>query len=409
MNSASTVLGSAQAGVHDRAGLRRVVLWSLLIYVAMRAMSVVLLTLAGRGQIAYPGWTEAHPGYFGMAGLWDGVWYRQIAESGYPSTLPVAADGSTPQTAWAFFPLVPTLSGMLMRLTKLDFAVVGSVISLTAGAGASALMARLLWPQLSAGATVATIALWAASPASPILGVPYTESVALLLICGFLLAFRSNRFVVASCCALALGVTRPLGIPLMVVVAVVAVVRWRRTRNRPELVGAAVLGFVLAISVVIWPIIVGIALREPGALSRARSGWGDYDSPLPLEPWLRWFVHWDQWYPAGPALWVGMLVGLGGLVLALRGLASSTLSLDLRVWALAYLLFMVLVGQPYMGYLRYALLAFPIFVVILGARRESPESSWGIRAILFVGVELVLQVFWVFGIWVFVPPAGFAP
>lgn len=389
--------------------IRRVMLASVLVYLAMRVISIALLTVAGHYQVAYAPWTEAHPDYFGMAGLWDGVWYRQIAESGYPATLPVNPDGTTSQSAWAFFPLVAVVSGTLSRLTGLDFAVVGSVISLAAGAAASALMARLLFPRLSAGATVAAIAVWAASPASPVLGVPYTESAALLLICGFLLAFRNDRWLVASLCAMALGFTRPLGVPLMVVVAGVALVRWRQARSHRVLIGPGILVAVLAASVVVWPTIVGLALNEPGALTRARSGWAEYGSALPLEPWLRWFVHWDQWYAAGPALWVGMLVGVGGLVIAVRGWSSSTLDLDLRIWTVAYLGFMVVVGQPYMGYLRYALLGFPLFVLILGAGKDSPGRSWGVRTVVVVGIELMLQVLWIFGVWVFTPPSGFAP
>ena len=175
------------------------------------------------------------------------------------------------------------------------------------------------------------------------------------------------------------------------------------------LVGPAIVSGALAVSVAVWPAIVGLALHEPGALSRARTGWAEYGSALPLEPWLRWFVHWDQWDTAGPALWVGMVVGLGGLVLALRGWSSSTLGLDLRIWTIAYTGFMVVVGQPYVGYLRYALLGFPLFVLLIGAGKERPGRSWGILAVVVIGIELALQVLWVFGIWLFTPPNGLAP
>jgi hypothetical protein len=51
-----------------------------------------IMILAARGQVPNM-WTSAHPGYFDLGVQWDGSWYREIAEHGYPHTLPHDAAG----------------------------------------------------------------------------------------------------------------------------------------------------------------------------------------------------------------------------------------------------------------------------------------------------------------------------
>ena len=60
----------------------------LAVYAGARlATTVVFLWVAStQGENA---WTGPHPGYFPYVGfLFDGSWYRHIAENGYPSELP---------------------------------------------------------------------------------------------------------------------------------------------------------------------------------------------------------------------------------------------------------------------------------------------------------------------------------
>ena len=77
-----------------------------------------------------------------MTVLWDGSWYREIAENGYPVPLPVdPSTGAVSQNAWAFYPAFPLLSRLLMSVTGLGFPVVASTLALVCGAGAA-----VLWP-----------------------------------------------------------------------------------------------------------------------------------------------------------------------------------------------------------------------------------------------------------------------
>jgi len=85
---------------------------------------VLLLTIVSHYQAPVV-WTGPHPNYFSMTVLWDGSWYRLIAESGYPATLPAdALTGAVQESAWAFYPVFPMMSRFLMKVTGLGFPVI---------------------------------------------------------------------------------------------------------------------------------------------------------------------------------------------------------------------------------------------------------------------------------------------
>lgn len=78
----------------------------LLAYAACRLLTGVLMAIVARHQVP-TGWNG--PGtdpvtYLTFTAQWDGQWYQQIAEQGYPGALPVDGDGVTQQNAWAFYP-----------------------------------------------------------------------------------------------------------------------------------------------------------------------------------------------------------------------------------------------------------------------------------------------------------------
>jgi Gpi18-like mannosyltransferase len=154
----------------------------LAIWALCRTFSVVLLTVVSRYQ-APVDWTGPHPSYFSMTVLWDGFWYRLIAESGYPPALPLdAATGAVQQNAWAFYPAFPMMSRLLMKVTGLGFPVVGSTLALLLGFGAAVVMGLLLHDRVGPKVALAAVAVYAACPVSPSFQIAYTESLATLLL-----------------------------------------------------------------------------------------------------------------------------------------------------------------------------------------------------------------------------------
>ena len=65
----------------------------LLVYGAARLFTTAVFLWVASVQEQNP-WTAEHPGYFPYVGLmFDGSWYKNVAENGYPAQLPVGADG----------------------------------------------------------------------------------------------------------------------------------------------------------------------------------------------------------------------------------------------------------------------------------------------------------------------------
>ncbi len=179
-----------------------------------------------------------------LAVSWDAKWYQRIADGGYPDELPVGPDGRVQQNPWAFYPLFPLTARCSWALTGLDFATVAPLLALLAGRrrrrrdGPAAARHGAGRPS---GAVLGVVAVWAALPTSPVLQMAYTESFSMLLLVAFLLLVVRRRWWGAAAVVLALGLTRPIALPLAVVVVVAlrdAVARARHpAARRPRAVG----------------------------------------------------------------------------------------------------------------------------------------------------------------------------
>ena len=115
----------------------------VVVYLLARLVTTVMLLVLASVQGPNP-WTGAQPGYFDYASIWDGRWYDIVAEAGYPKTLPIGADGSVQQNAWAFLPAYPFLVRAAMTVTFLPWSPAAVLVSLGFGLGAALLFHRLL-------------------------------------------------------------------------------------------------------------------------------------------------------------------------------------------------------------------------------------------------------------------------
>ena len=255
------------------------------LYATARLVSAVFLVMAGAGQVALStsssayhvsSPTPASPGYWLVTTNWDGQWYRTIATTGYPTTLPVAG-GHVSQSALAFYPLYPMLVRWLMALTGEAFDIVAPVTSTVLGAAAMVVLYRLLRQTSSrfvAGASLATLAFFVASP---VLQVAYTESAALLLIVVALSLLRAHRYLWLAAVLLLLGLTRPVAAPLVLVIGVHLLVRWRRRGADPlprsEVAAGATALAAAGASVALWPATVAALTGSPFAYFSAEAAW----------------------------------------------------------------------------------------------------------------------------------------
>ena len=390
----------------------------VVVYLALRAVTAVMLVLASHDQVPMRDWTG--PGstvdYFDMTVLWDGSWYREAAVHGYPVPLPVdPSTGHVAQNAWAFYPLFPLLSRLLMDATGLGFPVVASTLALLCGVGAAVLMARLLSERVGERVALATVAAWAAFPAAVSLQLAYTESIAMLVLCGLLWAVMRRAWLLAAPLVLLLGLTRPIAAPAAAVIAVALWVRWRGRRERPVTLGEAVSGVVAlaaaGLAATLWPLIAWAATGSRTAYTDTMAAWRAGGHIVPLKPWL-WMSQWvfrdsPNGATYGPVALAALVTAIVVLTL---GPWATRLGPELRTWCLAYPAYLALVLDPFTSIFRYALPLFPLLAVILGGGWVDRAARWlWTRTAVLVALGLVGQVAWIWKLLVYVPPSDFPP
>jgi hypothetical protein len=165
--------------------------------------------------------------------LWDGLWYKLIAEQGYP--------GSVQSAKAAFWPLFPWVMDYGSRLTGWSVDTVGYLVSNLAFAGALVLLYRLV--ALDFDAAVARRTLWAIAlfPTALFFSAVYTESLFLLLVVGALLAARLGRWWIAGLVGALAALTRSYGVLLLIPFAVLFVQQYRLDVRRwfPKVIATA--------------------------------------------------------------------------------------------------------------------------------------------------------------------------
>lgn len=397
----------------------------LLAYAACRLVSAAILVSVGASQEP-TGWTGPEVTYLSFTQQWDAQWYRQIMDTGYPSTLPVDAAGTVQQNAWAFYPLYPFLAKALVAVTSADPVLVTSTLSLVLGAAAAVLLAAVLRRRIGPVSALLVVVVWASMPASPVLQVAYSESLAMVLLAGFLLAVETRRWLGAAALALLTGVARPIAAPLAVVALVAAVLRWRSVRaeggrlGRPEGLRLFALVAACGASGLIWP---GIAARATGSLTAytdTMAAWRGSGTITPLRPWLdnaRYFFGEDR------GGWV--LLGYAVVVLgASLGPWAAGLGPAMRTWGVAYPAYLFVVLDPVTSLFRYLVPIVPLAAVLTlsaGRRGGMPGGPAGpdqwrrpqpyvVAATLIVlAASIAGQYLWTDELWRFVPPSDWPP
>jgi hypothetical protein len=391
-------LGRGRARLLDLPGWGQ----ALGVYLAARLVTALVTDRTARFQVAN-GWTSAQPGYLDFVGIWDGDWYRRIAEDGYTDALPLDAQGRPAQSEWAFYPAYPLLVRVVGLLTGLEWRVAAPTVALLVGAVAAVVVHRLFADRVAPATALAGVALVAVFPSSPVLQYAYTESLALLGIASALLLLSRRRYLAAFAPVVVLGLTRPVALPFALVVLSHLVVRWRARRHDPfadrEKASLVALGVGSSAAGVAWPVTVGLSTGDLAAYTSVQSAWRGTRDVVWLTPWWSMSQH-LLGAEAGPVLLVAAIGGFAAL-LATRG--ARVMGPDLTAWCAAYAAYLLLVVVPYTSLFRFFLLLFPLaLVVAAGLRSRAALLAW-------VVASLALQVVWVDWLWRFVPPSDLPP
>ena len=405
MSDVAVVEPRSAAGLREWSRTRPWWLQVLAVYAGARlATTVVFLWVASvQGQ---NGWTGPHPGYFPYVGfMFDGSWYRQVAENGYPSELPVDANGTVQQNAWAFFPLFPLLARGVMEVTRLPWEVVAPTIALVLGGVAMLLIYRAVEEgapravRARSGLPLATVALVSVFPTAAVLQTAYTEALALTLVAAALLLLIRRQYVWMAAVVLALGFTRAVALPMAAVVVVHAIVRWRAARDGREAftwrVGAGLAGLAAwcFASGLLWPAICGWVTGTSDGYLRTQEAWRGVARVTPFYGWTYvpafWFGRW-----AIPVVVLGSALVIATLVVP----AAWRLGSELHAWAAAYIVYIAAVVEPGSSLARFLILAFPLGAVTAGVvTRPTAARRWWF--VLVVALMFGLQVLWVRQMW----------
>ncbi len=376
----------------------------LAVYAATRLFTFVVVSVVQRSQVALPAPngilrimypTGKAPGYLVVMGNWDGQWYQYIANHGYPTVVPYTFEGRPDMSPWAFFPLFPLAVGAIMRVTGLDFYLVGSTLALVLGAVAMVLLFRLVDSAVSRWAAVVTVVGTCTFISAPILQAAYTESLALLLIVVVLLLLRSRRYAWAAVAIVLLALTRNVVIAMVPVILAHGVVRWRQRDIEPFplaqrwFLGALAGGS--ALLTFLWPAIVAVVTGQPDGYAQTMRGWKIDASEIKIGSWWNYL-----WYGYG---WMGALFG----VLAVAAFAWFMLTHrtwhwgpEIWGWAGAYPAYQLLVTNTGPSRLRYALLAFPFALLIGWFLDLRWWRRWRVAGLVVVALlGLGQQVWWI--------------
>ena len=342
---------------------------------------------------------------------WDGAWYSQIATEGYATHAPAST---------AFFPLYP----LMVR----SFAgVFGGPLSLGATSSWGMLVSLAVLPlalffvyriaedgfgEQVARATTLALAFF---PTAFFLNSAYTESLFLALSAGSLWACRVRKDLLLACVLAALaGATRNVGVFLVVPLAYECLKGARGSGwGREQLARGA-----------------SLALVSSGLLGYMAYLWWRFDDPFlfysaqklwnrrPTDPVsLTVDVFAEAYASLGAALGPGTpadsaLVGIIGrlhdpndaynllfllVTVALFAVGLRMLPLSLSLYTLLLLISAVSFGKPatpLMGFSRYLLVAFPLFIT-LAVLLEGRPRAMGIYLSISAVVSLVFCAFFV--------------
>jgi hypothetical protein len=221
------------------ASARQELLWITVIYLSARGLLLL---------VAFVNGAFGHHNFLHELANWDGLWYRQLANHGYPANVDYG------QTTLGFFPLYPItiflLEPVFTVLTSHNTiwaaTVSGVLISGVGGWIATVFVHRLAdgwWGR--AAARRATI-LFIVFPGSVVFSMVYSEGLLLSLAAACLWALERRRWLLAGVLAGFGTAVQPVGLMLGVVCAAAAAAELYRCRGRLRDARSALLAPILS-------------------------------------------------------------------------------------------------------------------------------------------------------------------
>ncbi|MBW3618720.1 MAG: hypothetical protein KY461_00610 [Actinobacteria bacterium] len=350
---------------------------------------------------SFGGWVGIPAGDHGTglvaAGLerFDALWYLAIAADGYPT-----GTAGVPQAA-AFYPGYPLAVGLLGRLLAGAYLLAANLVSVAATAAGLAgvhRLAALARPDAGPALPRRALLLLAVFPTSFFLLAPYSEALFLAASTWALVAALERRWALATATAAVAGLTRNVGVLLVVPLAIEAWWAWRDGDRGPG--GRAwALGAVAGapVGAALWLAVGWRWWGVPFAPLQVQAGW-QRELTWPWETLadgVRAGLASPGVYPGGYhaadlLVVLPVLAAVGWLLV--RGPAS------LAWYSLAHALVWLVLpfpARPFMSVPRFALGVAPVFLAFaVWTRRGEVERTWVAVSAALLGVHALLYTTW---------------
>ena len=364
------------------------------VYGARYAIGVYLGTRVLLLVVALVNGTLRHHAFTHELSQWDGLWYRMLADHGYPMHV------SHVQTTLGFFPVYPGIVWAVSHVFVVPIAhweILSTTIAGVIVAGIGGLVATVLVQRLATGwwgehAGRKAVLIFCLFPGSVVFSMVYAEGILLPLAAGCILALQKRRWVLAGALAGVATATEPEALVLVVVCAVSALLELRRrgfadrSARRSLIAPALSVVGVGAFASFLW-----IWTGSPFAsLIAQRDGWSEKTDLLALvhlaqitssQISLRHFNH--------PTIDLNLVVGLVGavvlivlLVLVLRN--RREMSVEAIVWTLG-ISWLAVTSEYTPPNPRLVITAFPAVIVLA----RYVHGKWWTALLWVNGVALV--------------------
>jgi hypothetical protein len=368
--------------------------FALGVYLATRGLLLLVALVNG---------TLRHHAFTHELSQWDGLWYRELADHGYPNHVLHI------QSTLGFFPLYPMLVWAVSHAFVVPVAhwqilsttVAGVIVAGIGGAVATVLVQRLAASWWGEEASRRAVLIFCLFPGSVVFSMVYAEGVMLALAAGCLLALQQRRWVLAGVLAGLATATEPQALVLVIVCAVSAALELRRHglgARRALLAPALATVGAGAFAIFLWA-----WTGSPFAsLIAQRDGWSERTDIVALKHLAQQlgnqisFHHFNH-----PTIDLNLVVGLGGaivlvvlLVLVARNRREMSLEAILYTLGIAWL-GMTSEYVPPMP--RLLITAFPAVIVLARYVRGraftlllcvNGVALVGLSALTFVGTTL---------------------
>jgi hypothetical protein len=381
----------SRGGWWQSADIRRELAWITAWYIAARVLLVVASLLETK--------FGHHYGLLTGFANWDGLWYRRLANHGYPHHV------SYGQTPLGFFPMFPLTIYAVTPIVEFfspwqqvwASTMAGVVISGVGGWIATVFVYRLCkgwWDR--AAARRATL-LFIVFPGSVVFSMVYSEGILLPLVTVCLWALERRKWWLAGFCAMFGTTVQPVGLVMVPMCAAACLVElWRGGWRAPEFRASLKTPVMAAFGVGCLLLFMWRWTGNPMAIYIAQHhGWGEKTNLFALvDAWKRMTPAFDPHHLNHPPIDLNLVFGeIGAVILLIEMVllwrSRRELSFPAIVWTLA-ITFLAVTSQYTPPNPRMLITAFP-GLCLLG-RWVQGRWTYGLMIALNIALLIVLSV-----------------